>query len=69
MSKLQLYGRPYVQFDAFNPEHRKWFSEFQKRRSWGFCPVRFFVNEDYGDLITQIQREMIQFYVNQEFGK
>jgi hypothetical protein len=27
------------------------------------------VNEDHGDLITQIQRELIQFYVDKEFGK
>jgi hypothetical protein len=26
------------------------------------------VNEDHGDLITQIQRELIQFYVDKEFG-
>jgi hypothetical protein len=26
------------------------------------------VNDDHGDLITQIQRELIQFYVDKEFG-
>jgi hypothetical protein len=36
---------------------------------WGRCPVRFVVNEDHGDIITQIQRELIQFYVDKEFGK
>lgn len=67
MSKLQLFGRPFVVFDATNKEHRKWFADFNRRRSWGDCPVRFIVNEDHGDLLTQIQRELIQYYVNCEF--
>ncbi len=68
MSKLQLYGRPWVVFDATNKDHRRWFAEFNKNLSWKGCPVRFVVNEDHGDLITQIQRQLIQFYVDREFG-
>jgi len=68
MSKLHLYGRPYVVFDANNKDHRRWFAEFNKHRTWKNCPVRFVVNEDIGDLITMIQRELIQFYVDKEFG-
>ena len=68
MSKLHLYGRPYVVFDPRNKDHRKWFADFNKNRSWKSCPVRFVVNEDVGDLITMIQRELIQFYVDKEFG-
>ena len=30
--------------------------------------MRFVVNEDHGDLITQINRSLIQFYVDKEFG-
>jgi hypothetical protein len=55
-------------FDAKNREHRQWFAEFNKSGAWGSCPVRFVVNDDHGDLITQIQRELIQFYVDKEFG-
>jgi hypothetical protein len=69
MSKLELFGRPYVIFDAKNKEHRKWFAEFQQKCSWGNCPVRFVVDDDNGDLITMIQRRLIQFYVEKEFGK
>jgi len=69
MSKLAFYGRPYVVFDPTNKEHRKWFADFNKNRSWARCPVRFVVNEDHGDLLTQIQRELIQFYVDKEFKK
>ncbi len=68
MSRLALYGRPWVVFDAKNREHREWFAEFNKSGAWGKCPVRFVVNDDHGDLITQIQRELIQFYVDKEFG-
>lgn len=68
MSRLQLYGRPFVVFDAQNKDHRRWFAEFNKNLSWKNCPVRFVVNEDHGDLITQIQRSLIQFYVDKEFG-
>ena len=68
MSRLALYGRPWVVFDAKNREHRTWFAEFNKSGAWGKCPVRFVVNDDHGDLITQIQRELIQFYVDKEFG-
>jgi hypothetical protein len=69
MSKLQLFGRPYVVFDVNNKEHRRWFAIFNKEASWGQCPVRFVVDDDNGDLITMIQRRLIQFYVDKEFGK
>lgn len=68
MSKLQLYGRPWVIFDANNKDHRRWFADFNKNLTWKNCPVRFVVNEDHGDLVTQIQRALIQFYVDKEFG-
>jgi hypothetical protein len=55
-------------FNAKDREHRRWFAEFNKSGAWGRCPVRFVVNDDHGDLITQIQRELIQFYVDKEFG-
>lgn len=68
MSKLQLFGRPYVVFDPTNKDHRRWFAEFNKHLSWKDCPVRFVVDDDAGDLITMIQRRLIQFYVDKEFG-
>jgi hypothetical protein len=63
-----MYGRPYTVFDAKNKDHRKWFADFNKTGAWGRCPVRFVVLDDHGDLITQIQRELIQYYVDREFG-
>ncbi len=67
MSKLQLFGRPWVVFDVKNKQHRRWFAEFQKSGTWGRCPVRFVVNDDHGDLLTMIQRELIEHYIEQEF--
>lgn len=69
MSRLQLFGRPWVVFDATNKDHRRWFAEFQRSGTWGRCPVRFVVNDDHGDLLTMIQRDLIAHYVAKEFGK
>lgn len=69
MSRLAFIGRPWVAFDAANKDHRKWFAEFQHRGTWGSCPVRFIIADDQGDLVTMIQRRLIDHYVNKEFGK
>jgi hypothetical protein len=69
MSRLAFYGRQWTVFDAHNKEHREWFAEFQRMGTWSKCPVRFIVDDDHGDLITMIQRKLIEFYTDQEFGK
>jgi hypothetical protein len=68
MSKLALFGRPYVVFDPSDRNHRRWFAEFNRNLSWKSCPVRFVIDDDNGDLVTMIQRKLIQFYVDKEFG-
>lgn len=67
MSKLQYHSRPWVAFDPFNKDHRRWFAEFQKYSTWSRCPVRFIITDDAGDLITMIQRRLINYYVTREF--
>lgn len=67
MSRLALFGRPWVVFDASNKDHRRWFAEFNINQTWSHCPVRFVVDEDHGDLVTMIQRRLIQYYVDREF--
>jgi hypothetical protein len=69
MSRLAFYGRQWTVFDPNNKQHRQWFAEFQQRRSWSHCPVRFIVDDDHGDLLTMIQRKLIEYYTDQEFGK
>jgi len=68
MSRLQLFGRPFVVFDANNKDHRLHYHNFVTTGSWGQCPVRFVVDDDHGDLITMIQRNLIKYYSNKEFG-
>lgn len=68
MSKLSYFGRPWVVFNAKNSEHRQAFAEFQKSGTWGHCPVRFILAEGSSNLVTQIQRELVQFYINEEFA-
>jgi hypothetical protein len=66
MSKLGLHTRPIVLFDAGNKMHRQWVVSYLKTGSWGDCPVRFTVKEDYGNLIGHIQRELILWYGQNE---
>ena len=69
MSKLSYWGRPWVVFDATNKQHRRWFTEFQRNRTWGNCPVRFVIDEAEGELITMMQRQLVGYYVDKEFKK
>jgi hypothetical protein len=67
MSRLEYYCRPLVAFDPHNKDHRRYFAEFQTNHTWGGCPVRFIVPEDNGDLVTLMQRSLIQYYIDREF--
>lgn len=68
MSRLALLGRPWVAFDPNNRQHRKWYNEFQRKGTWGQCPVRFIIdNEAQGNLVTMIQRILVKYYVGKEF--
>jgi hypothetical protein len=52
MSRLEYFSRPWVAFDADNKEHRRYYAEFLKFNTWGRCPVRFLVTDEYGmDLV------------------
>jgi len=68
MSKLNFIGRPWVVFDPYNRQHRRWYNDSQKLKTWGQCPVRFVVSDDSGDLLAMIQRQLIQYYIVKEFG-
>ena len=67
MSRLELYGRPLVLFDAHNAEHRQLFNNFLATGSWALCPYRFAVAEDHGYLIGHIQMELLKYYMGREF--
>lgn len=69
MSILNYHHRPWTAFNAEDRNHRQWFAEFQRSRTWGHCPVRFIVADEQGDLVTMIQRKLINYYVAKEFKK
>ena len=69
MSKLEYLARPLVAFDPYNKDHRRYYAEFLERGGWGHSPVRFICTEDHGDnLPAMIQRMMVAYYVDREFG-
>ena len=68
MSILHLNHRPWTVFDASNKDHRRWYHEFVKTGGWGSCPYRFVISDDSDNLITMIQRKLIEYYVQQEFA-
>lgn len=69
MSRLEYFNRPLVAFDPNNKDHRRYYAEFQEKSSWGQCPVRFICPDDNGgDLISMIKNNLIQHYIDREFG-
>ena len=69
MSLMLLVGRPWVVFDAANRQHRQWYYQFQETRSWGNCPVRFILPSEEGDLVSMVNRQLLEYYTKKEFGK
>ena len=67
MSILEFNSRPWAVFDPCNKEHRRFYAEFTQHGSWGRCPYRFVVPEDHNNLITMIQRKLVEYYVQKEF--
>lgn len=67
MTILQVLNRPVVVFDVNNTEHRKWFAQFLKNRSWQGVPVRFIASEVTEVDVGTMTRQLIQYYANQEF--
>jgi hypothetical protein len=67
MSILFRNSRPIVSFDVDNPDHRRWYAEFVKYRTWGRCPVRFMAEALDQDLVSYINDKMLAYYLKQEF--
>lgn len=60
--------RPVVVFDVNNEQHRQWYAEFLRTSSWGKCPVKF-VTTGYGNTKGSIDRQMLEYYIEKEYGK
>lgn len=67
MSVLEIHGRPFTVFDPSNEQHRSFYNDFVRSGTWGRCPYRFVVPDDQGNLVTLIQRKLVEYYVTQEF--
>lgn len=67
MAKLELYLRPLTVFDANKKEHRQLYWNYLATGSWKDCPYRFVVEEDYGNLMGHMQRELLEYYMGREF--
>jgi hypothetical protein len=67
MSSLVTFGRPYVEFDVRNTNHRLYFTEYLQTNSWGHSPYRFHVP---GQLISvaAMRQQMLCYYTSKEFG-
>jgi hypothetical protein len=67
---LRHAHRPWVVFDPNNRDHRRYFAEFLQSKTWGRCPVRFYIPDDTsGDLLMLIHSKLAKWYTQKEFGR
>lgn len=68
MSKISQLNRPSEVFDPFNRKHRKYFHEALKHKTWGRCPIRFWLDETEDSLMDQCTKKIAKYYMLKEFG-
>jgi hypothetical protein len=66
MSKLHVNARQWITFNAQDAQHRAWYAEYIRTRTWGKCPVRFEVDGEPGH-IGAIERLILEYYTKKEF--
>jgi hypothetical protein len=64
---LDMHVRPTVFFDANNKDHRREYANFLKYRGWSRCPVQFYLDSDYPDVLTMVQTKLAAYYTESEF--
>jgi len=64
---LSLKSRPVVRFDVSKPEHRQIFFTFLKTNSWTHSPYRFYLEDGYLDLPSQMYQWIATYYLGNEF--
>lgn len=62
-----IIGRPQVVFDPANKNHRKQYAMFFRNRTWGHSPYRFVIDDDSLDLVTCVERKLLEYYTNKDF--
>lgn len=66
---LNVASRPVVYFDVQDKEHRRYFAQFLIDRSWGHCPVLFYLEQGYSDVPAMIQDKLTAWYLGKDFRK
>lgn len=68
MLRMSLHQRPWTLFDPKNKDHRAYFNEFLKTRSWRQCPVQWIIGDDSQDVVHYISKVLLNHYTSAEFG-
>lgn len=69
MSVIHVMGRPVEAFNATNRKHRESLATFLRTRSWAHSPVRFISSEPTEVDVNTMQRQVLEFYAQKEFGE
>ena len=69
MLKAWFLTRPYTVFKPENRDHREAYFKFRQTGSWQSSPYQFVLEETYSDIVAQIERQLCQFYAEQEFNQ
>lgn len=65
-----LNHRPVVKFDPSNSAHRQAVNAFLRRNSWSDTELRFaFDAEHYGSVSSQVQEQLLRWYLEQDMTK
>jgi hypothetical protein len=65
---LGVYNRPVVLFNPESKDHRRWAWQFFRDRSWKGCPVRFALPDGEDNVCSMIERLLMSYYSQREFG-
>jgi hypothetical protein len=68
MLKMNLHQRPWTLFDPKNKDHRAYFNEFLKTRSWKHCPVQWIIGDSSLDIVHHISKLLLEHYTSAEFA-
>lgn len=69
MSLITLSTRPLTRFDPTSKTHRQYYAQFLIKRNWGNCPVRFYLEPGYGDIVSMIENKLSWYYLSRETKK
>jgi hypothetical protein len=66
---IGVYSRPVILFNPEDKHHRRWAWQFFRDRSWKNCPVRFALPDGEDNVCSMIERMLMSYYSQREFGK